>query len=222
MAPARAGHRGRAGARSRSRPRRSRAPTTRRWSGSRTRSRCSRESASRATCCRTWASARSCTPGRRSSWDDMSGPLRGAVIGAAVYEGLAERPRGRRAPGRLRRVRVRAVPRARRGRADGGRRQRLDADVRGRERRRTATARSARSTRGSARCCATAPTTTRCSTGWRGSATCSRACSPARWPAGRADRPARDDRPGAPDGRRGPQPQPRRRRRCCSARCSRR
>ena len=67
-------------------------------------------------------------------WDDMSGPLRGAVLGAAVHEGLAERPRRGRAAGGVRRVRVRALPRARRGRADGGRRQRLDADVRRRER----------------------------------------------------------------------------------------
>ena len=143
---------------------RSRAPTTRRSRGSRPRSRSSSASAWRATCCPDIGDRTILHAGPPIEWADMSGPLRGAVIGAAVYEGLAERPRGRRAPRRRRRVRVRPVPRARRGRADGRRRQPVDADVRDRERRRTATARSARSTRGSARCCATAPTTPRCST----------------------------------------------------------
>ena len=113
-------------------------------------------------------------------WADMSGPLRGAVIGAAVHEGLAsDREDAARRAGR-RRVRVRAVPRARRGRADGGRRERVDADVRGRERgarqprvlhvqRR---ARQGAALRRVRRRGARPPA--------RGSATCSRACSPAR------------------------------------------
>ena len=75
-----------------------------------------------------------CTPARRSS--GRTCPARCAARSSAprCYEGLAddpataERRRGRR------RLRVRAVPRARRGRPDGRRGQRLDADVRGRER----------------------------------------------------------------------------------------
>ena len=34
----------------------------------------------------------SCTPARRSSWERASGPLRGALIGAMLFEGLADTP----------------------------------------------------------------------------------------------------------------------------------
>ena len=100
-------------------------------------------------------------------WADMSGPLRGAVIGAAVYEGLAEdrEDAERKAAAGA----FEFGPCHERGAVgpDGGRGQRLDADVSSSRTRRTATARSARSTRASARSCATAPTTTRC---WSGCA----------------------------------------------------
>ena len=109
-------------------------------------------------------------------WADMSGPLRGAVIGAAVYEGLAgDREEAERlaAAGAFE-----FGPCHERG-AVGPMAGVVSASMPmwWSRTRRTATARSARSTRGSARCCATAPTTARCSSGWPGSATCSRACS---------------------------------------------
>ena len=69
-------------------------------------------------------------------WADMSGPLRGAVIGAAVTRAW---PATTRTPSALRRrggeFEFGPVPRARRGRADGRRRQRVDAGVGDRERR---------------------------------------------------------------------------------------
>ena len=58
---------------------------------------------------------------------------RGARRGG--LRGAGRRPVGSGANGRVRRLRVRAVPRARRRRPDGRRGQRLDADVRDRERR---------------------------------------------------------------------------------------
>ena len=39
-----------------------------------------------------WRPARSCTPGRRSAGTRASGPLRGALIGAMLLEGLADDP----------------------------------------------------------------------------------------------------------------------------------
>ena len=54
------------------------------------------------------------------SWDRASGPLRGALMGAAVFEGLADDPGGSAAALAERgAVRARAVPPPRRGRPDG-------------------------------------------------------------------------------------------------------
>ena len=143
-------------------------------------------------------------------WADMSGPLRGAIVGAAVHEGLADDHEEAERTGRRRRVRVRPVPRARRGRPDGRRRQPLDADVHRRERHARQPrvlhvqrgARQGAALRRQRRRGARPP--------GAGSATCSRACSRGRSSGSAAGRPAGDDRPGAADGRRGPQPQPRR------------
>ena len=68
-------------------------------------------------------------------WAEMCGPLRGAIIGAAVHEGIAADPRGGGAAGRAGRAAVRSLPRARGRRADGRGGQRLHAGVGGRERR---------------------------------------------------------------------------------------
>ena len=117
----------------------------------------------RATCSPASADRTLLHAGPPIDWADMSGPLRGAIVGAAVYEGLAS-------------DREDAERRAAAGEFEFG-----PCHERGAvgpmagvvspsmpmcvsRTRRTATARSARSTKGSARCCATAPTTPRCST----------------------------------------------------------
>ena len=73
----------------------------------------------------------SCTPARRSSWERASGPMRGALIGAVLFEGLAatadEAEASWLAGGAFT---LGAVPPPRRRRADGGRRVTVDVDVR--------------------------------------------------------------------------------------------
>ena len=85
----RAGHRGRTWPRCAADPRRAAANAhrvarmlrrdRRRWSTSARRARRSG-----------WSPASSCTPARRSTWERASGPLRGALIGAMLLEGLAD------------------------------------------------------------------------------------------------------------------------------------
>ncbi len=75
----------------------------------------------RARSARAHGPARSCTPGRPSTWDRMCWPMRGAVKAADPVRGLGARPP--RTPSALaasRRDRLRALPFARRRRADGG------------------------------------------------------------------------------------------------------
>ena len=116
------------------------------------------------------ASAASCTPARRSPGSTCAGRCRARSSARSLYEGWADDAgRGARALAARGDDRVRALPPPRRGRADGGDHQPVDAGVDRGERRRTATAPSATSTRASARCCASAPTAPRCSTacaGW--------------------------------------------------------
>ena len=67
-------------------------------------------------------------------WSDMAGPLRGAIIGAALLENLATDPDDamkRAADGR---VPLHPLPRARHGRTDGRRRESVDAGVDRRQR----------------------------------------------------------------------------------------
>ena len=68
------------------------------------------------------------------TWDRMCGPMRGAVIGALLYE--AESPDRRRSPAarRLGRDQVLPLPRTCGGRADGRHRLAVDAGVRAEER----------------------------------------------------------------------------------------
>ena len=69
------------------------------------------------------------------AWAGMCGPMQGAIVGAILYEGWADRRRRRRGARGGRRDRLRALPSAGRGRADGGRDQPLDAGLdRGRSR----------------------------------------------------------------------------------------
>ena len=53
------------------------------------------------------------------TWERASGPMRGAIIGAMIYEGLADRPCGCRGQGRSRRDRALTVPPPRRRRTHG-------------------------------------------------------------------------------------------------------
>ena len=94
-------------------------------------------------------------------WERASGPMRGALIGAVLFEGLADTAEDAEKPPRRRRVRPRALPPPRRGRArwpaSSARRcgsTRCATTC-------TATTRGARSTRAWARCCATARTAPR-------------------------------------------------------------
>ena len=150
-------------------------------------------------------------------WADMSGPLRGAVIGAAVYEGLAsdrEDAARRAAAGEFE-----FAPGHERGAVGpmAGVVSAVDADVHRRER-----------AHGNRAFCTLNEGLGKV---LRFGAYDDEVLERLRWirdvlarvfagaleRLGRADRPARDDRAGAADGRRGPQPQPRRRRRCCCA-----
>ena len=131
--------------------------------------------------CSASSRASSCTPGRRSTGTGPAGPLRGRADGRRCARGPRRRPRGRR------RACSRPAPRSSSSPATtGARSARWPAwsspsmwmcvleDPAHRRR-----ARTARSTRASARCCGTAPTVPRCSSGWRGCATCSgRCCRP--------------------------------------------
>ena len=105
------------------------------------------------------------------AWERMCGPVRGAVIGAILFEGWAATPEeaGQLADDGAHRASRRATTTARSARwpASSARRCRWSWS-------RTppaAPAPSRRSTRGSARSCASARTTSRCSTGCAGSAT---------------------------------------------------
>ena len=42
--------------------------------------------------CWGWSRGSSCMPGRPSTWERASGPMRGALIGAVLFEGLADTP----------------------------------------------------------------------------------------------------------------------------------
>ena len=90
----------------------------------RPRSRCSSASAWRATCSPAWRPARSCTPARRSTGPTCPARCAARSSARAVYEGLrratARTPSAAPPPASS----SSALPRARRGRADGGRRQR--------------------------------------------------------------------------------------------------
>ena len=107
--------------------------------------------------------ASSCTPARRSSWDRASGPLRGALIGAMLLRGPGRHRRGRRdarSPQATVRPSSRATTAAPSARWPAWSRPSMwmfvlrDDGARPRRR-------AARSTRASARCCATAPTAPR-------------------------------------------------------------
>ena len=103
-------------------------------------------------------------------WDGMCGPLRGAIIGAAIHEGIAADPEeAARLAGR---GGLRFGPCHERG-AVGPMAGVVSASmpVWVVENGARATAPSAPSTRASARCSGTAPTTPRCWTGWPGCAT---------------------------------------------------
>ena len=77
------------------------------------------------------------------AWQRMCGPMRGAIVGAILFEGWADDADAAREPGRVGRGRVRALPPPWRGRPDGGNHHPLDAGVDRGERHRTATAPSA-------------------------------------------------------------------------------
>ena len=99
------------------------------------------------------------------AWDRASGPLRGALMGGAALEGLVDDPEDAVALFEAG-TSVSLEPchhRARR-RPDGRRGHAVDVDVRARGPGHRARVPTARSTRASARCCATAPTRPRCST----------------------------------------------------------
>ena len=66
-------------------------------------------------------------------WASMCGPMRGAILGAAVLEGWADTVEQAEAPAGARRRRPRTLPPRRRGGADGGDHQPVDARLRGRE-----------------------------------------------------------------------------------------
>ncbi len=91
-------------------------------------------------------------------WPKMCGPMKGAIVGAILFEGWAEDDRRGEAPGRRRDDPLRTLPPPWRGRADGRRHQPLDAGVDRARRASTAIAPSATSTRGWARRCALART----------------------------------------------------------------
>ena len=119
----------------------------------------------------------SCTPGRRSTWERASGPLRGALMGGAALEGLVDDPEDAVAlfeagAG----VSLEPCHHRRAVGPDGRRGDARHVDVRARGPGDRAPAPTARSTRASARCCATARTRPRCSTGCAGCATCSGRC----------------------------------------------
>ena len=63
-------------------------------------------------------------------WDRARGPLRGALIGAVLLEGLADDPEDAERAPRRRRVHARALPPPRRRRPDGRRGHPVDVDVR--------------------------------------------------------------------------------------------
>ena len=151
-------------------------------------------------------------PARRPA-RDVGRRVRPAARRTGRRDGLRgtgrQRRGGRANRGQRRRV-AGTVPLARDGRSDGRRRQRLDAGVGARGRGARRHGRTARSTRAWARCSASAPTPPRSSTACAG-------CRSVLGPAARHDAaPARPDRhrqphrPGTADGRRVPQPQPRR------------
>ena len=119
------------------------------------------------------------------AWADMCGPQQGAICRRDPLRGLGRHARGRGKAGGERRGGPGAVPRARRGRADGRHHQPVDAGVGRGEHRGRATAPSATSTRAWARCCASARIRPKSSTGCAGwapssSARCRSRC--AAWP----------------------------------------
>ena len=118
-------------------------------------------------------------------WDRTAGPLRGALMGGAALEGLVDDPGGRRRALRgRRRGQPRALPPPGDGGADGRRGHPVDVDVRARGPGHRAGARTARSTRASARCCGTAPTARTSSSGCAGCPRCwARCCGPPSAPA---------------------------------------
>ena len=111
-------------------------------------------------------------------WARAPGPLRGALMGARGSRGARVRPRGRRRALRGGLVGVaRAVPPPVRGRSDGRGRVTLRCGCGCWRTPPPAGVPSARSTKGSARCCGTAPTDPRCSSGCAGWPTCWARCS---------------------------------------------
>ena len=114
------------------------------------------------------------------AWPQMCGPMRGAMLGAVAARRLGRFGRRCGAPRRGRRGRARALPPPWRGRADGGDHQPVDAGLRRREQGARATARTATSTKGSARCCASAPTGRRSSLAcaWMARRSSRRRCAP--------------------------------------------
>ena len=112
---------------------------------------------------RAWSAGQFLHAGPPIDWDRAPGPLRGALMGGAALEGLVDDPEDAVAlfeAGTS--VSLEPCHHRSRGRPDGRRRHAVDVAVRARGRRPAAAVRTARSTRGSARCCATAPTAPRC------------------------------------------------------------
>ena len=92
------------------------------------------------------------------AWDRASGPLRGALMGAAVFEGLAADPDAAGGLAERRRVRAGALPPPPRGRARWPGWSRRRCGFSSWRIPRPGSGPTARSTRAWARCCATAPT----------------------------------------------------------------
>ena len=144
-------------------------------------------------------------------WDRAAGPLRGALIGALLLEGLAATAGGGRGGAGPRRRRVAGpVPPPPHGRADGRRGQPVDVDVRaarpGARRHRLVLAE--RGPRQGAALRRLRPGGR--SSGCAGCPTCSGRCCRRRCARHGAGRRQGDRRADAADGRRGAQPQPRR------------
>ena len=96
------------------------------------------------------------------AWERMCGPTRGAIIGALIYEGLAETPEEAAALAASGEIEFAPCHHYARGRADGRHHQPVDAGVHRAQRDALGNLRvSPRRTRGWARCCATAPTARR-------------------------------------------------------------
>ena len=159
------------------------------------------------------------------AWERMCGPMRGAIVGAILYEGWADDADAARELAARGEIAFEPCHHHARRRPDGGNHQPVDAGVDRGERHRTATARSATSTRAWARCCASAPTAARCSTRleWMAATFFGQRCRSPFEVLGECRAQAADG-PGAAHGRRGAQPQRRRVRRSCSSawrrRCS--